>query len=197
MSFILDALKKAEHDRLRARVPSIATVHEGPQRRRPLWPWLLTGAVLLNAAAGLAVFRLARPPIARVGRGTTAVVASPPPVGTQGLPAAPPVAPAMPPPVSRETTPQAPASVPDPPARTARLERSAPAPEPGPRARRPVSEMKLEVLVYSENTAERAVYIDGQRYVEGDHIAGGFTIAEIVRDRVILRGNGQRFVLKQ
>jgi general secretion pathway protein B len=193
VSFILDALRKAEHDRLRAHVPTIATVHGEPGRRRPLWPWLLSGVLLLNAAVGIAVFRAAR-----VDRGPNAVVASPPPVAPKALPAAPPAPLAAPSPgSSRETAHRAPATPSGPSSGNARLERSAPSPEPGARPGRKVSEMKLEVLVYSENVAERAVYIDGQRYVEGDRIAGGLTVAEIVRDRVVLRGNGQRFVLKQ
>src|SRR5262245_58710615 len=52
MSYILDALKKAEQVRQRAtRVPTLATVHRAPAAstpRRPLWPWIAGGLLLIN-----------------------------------------------------------------------------------------------------------------------------------------------------
>ena len=53
MSYILDALKKAERDRRPATVPTLETVHQpapaGPAR--PLWPWVAAVVVLVNAGA--------------------------------------------------------------------------------------------------------------------------------------------------
>jgi general secretion pathway protein B len=198
VSFILDALKKAEHDRLPARVPTIATVHGAPERRRPMWPWILSGVLLLNAVLGVAVLRHVRQPSARVDHETHAVGASPPPVAPTALPAstpAPTAAPATAP--SREAFHRAPAPLPGASPPDARLERPAPPPETGARSRRNASDMKLEMIVYSENAAERVVYIDGHRYVKGDRVAGGLTVTEIVHDGVVLSGNGQRVVLKQ
>src|SRR5262245_15947007 len=52
MSYILDALKKAEQKRqLTARIPTLGTVHRAPEapRSRPWpWAWMLTAAVLVN-----------------------------------------------------------------------------------------------------------------------------------------------------
>ncbi len=51
MSYILEALKKAEQQRGLGRVPGLDSVHEqarGGARRR--WLWALTGVVILNAA---------------------------------------------------------------------------------------------------------------------------------------------------
>jgi len=59
-----------------------------------------------------------------------------------------------------------------------------------------VPALKLEVVVYSENPAERAVYINGHRYVEGQSVAGRLVVEKIVRDGVILSGGGQRFRLR-
>ncbi len=56
--------------------------------------------------------------------------------------------------------------------------------------------MKLEVVVYSENPLERAVYINGRRYVEGQSVDGRLVVEKIVRDGVVLRGGGQRFLLR-
>ena len=53
MSFILDALKKLEQKRQRGSVPDLMTVHiPVPQemKKRPVWPYLILGALVLNAA---------------------------------------------------------------------------------------------------------------------------------------------------
>jgi hypothetical protein len=53
MSFILDALKKLEQKRQRGSVPDLMTVHiPVPQemKKRPIWPYLIIGALILNAA---------------------------------------------------------------------------------------------------------------------------------------------------
>jgi general secretion pathway protein B len=51
VSYILDALRKAEHDRQVPRVPSLATAHGGVELlRRPHWAWAIAaGAVALSA----------------------------------------------------------------------------------------------------------------------------------------------------
>ena len=56
MSYILEALKKAEQQRGLGRVPGLDSVHEqarGGARRR--WLWTLTGVLVLNAAVLLVV----------------------------------------------------------------------------------------------------------------------------------------------
>ena len=51
MSYILDALKKAERERQFAKIPTVNTVHRiGWNRRRPIWLWIAGAAVLANAA---------------------------------------------------------------------------------------------------------------------------------------------------
>jgi len=52
MSFILDALKKLEQKRREGSVPDLLTTHTGGSERpqkRPIWPYLLVAALLLNA----------------------------------------------------------------------------------------------------------------------------------------------------
>ena len=58
MSYILDALKKAEQQREFGQVPGIDSLHEQPGQRPPRrWPWVLVAALLLNAlvVAGLSL----------------------------------------------------------------------------------------------------------------------------------------------
>lgn len=57
MSYILEALKKAEQQRGLGRVPGLGSVHEqarGGARRR--WLWGITGLLILNAAVLLVMF---------------------------------------------------------------------------------------------------------------------------------------------
>lgn len=59
MSYILDALKKAERDRPAATVPTLETVHQppaGPPARRQ-WPWIGAVVVLVNAALLIWIMR--------------------------------------------------------------------------------------------------------------------------------------------
>ena len=51
MSYILDALKKAERERHLAKIPTVNTVHRiSWDRRRPIWLWIAGAAVLANVA---------------------------------------------------------------------------------------------------------------------------------------------------
>lgn len=50
MSFILEALKKAEQERNLGRAPDLQMVHPSAESSpRRLWPWLLSGTLLINA----------------------------------------------------------------------------------------------------------------------------------------------------
>jgi hypothetical protein len=56
MSFILEALKRADRERTRGRAPDVTTAyHEAAAPRRRLWPWLVLGGALLVNALILAV----------------------------------------------------------------------------------------------------------------------------------------------
>src|SRR5215475_11310365 len=80
MSYILDALKKAERERQFAKIPTVNTVHRSSwDRRRPIWLWIAGAAVLANAAV---LIWLLRPEPARE-KGT-------PPVPVASAPMTPP-----------------------------------------------------------------------------------------------------------
>jgi len=106
MSYILDALKKAEQERLLAKVPSLATVHRPPTARgRRLWPWIAGVVIVVNAGVLIWLLRpvtVIRPESpaesSQASPGTSAQPAPVPPLDpvTRGSPAAMPPAPAAP-----------------------------------------------------------------------------------------------------
>ena len=84
MSFILDALKKAEAERQRQTGPTLLEVRvTAPRRRFPLWT-LIIGALLVVNILLLAVFAWRRP--------TSTGAASSPPVASAVAPAPSPAA---------------------------------------------------------------------------------------------------------
>ncbi len=224
MSYILDALKRVERERYLARVPTLATVHASkPDRRRRVWPWVVVGALLANAAVLIVLFRFPQPGVtSRAKESSPRSAASPPPVVQAPAESK---SPAGGPAEERATARSAVAAVAPGPTdqkspsgdssgtrtggvgsrdqpvstegsavpATPPLSRTAGPPETSATGK---SSMKLEVVVYSENPLERAVYINGRRYVEGQSVDGRLVVEKIVRDGVVLRGGGQRFLLR-
>jgi general secretion pathway protein B len=93
MSYILDALKKAERDRPAATVPTIETVHQAPPAApaRPLWPWVAAVVVLVNAGALIWLMRTGpmRSTGIPAGSPVTPVASAPATVTEQAVPARP------------------------------------------------------------------------------------------------------------
>jgi general secretion pathway protein B len=56
-------------------------------------------------------------------------------------------------------------------------------------------ELTVDLHIYSEDPAKRAVFINGRRYVQGDHIAEGPVVEQITRDGALLSYRGRRFLL--
>lgn len=168
MSYILDALKRAERDRHLTHVPTLATIHASAHPTRLRWLWVGGGGVLLvNAIVVMLLFR-------------AAPVAGPPSTPSLAPPAAaPPTAD-----VQKSAPPPAPESRPT-------------APRPAPVAPQPpLAALKLEMVVNADDPAERAVYISGRRYVTGQSLEGGAMIEGIAPDAVVLRWAGQRYLLR-
>jgi general secretion pathway protein B len=64
MSYILDALKKAERQRHLTAVPTVATMHRPPVvTRRASWPWIAVAAVLLANATVLLLWVIRPTPV--------------------------------------------------------------------------------------------------------------------------------------
>ena len=168
MSYILDALKRAERDRHRTHVPTLATIHASAHPTPPRWLWVGGGVLLVNAIVLVLLLRA----------GPVAGPSSPTPL-------APPVA--APPTTNVQQSAQ-------PPATESSL---APAPRSAPPApQTPLAALKLEMVVNADDPAERAVYISGRRYVTGQSLERGATIESIAPDAVVLRWAGQRYLLR-
>jgi type II secretory pathway component PulC len=60
-----------------------------------------------------------------------------------------------------------------------------------------VAKLKLQMVVYSDVPAERLVFINNQKYVEGSSIDGTLRVESINPDSAVLSHQGQRFVIRQ
>jgi hypothetical protein len=145
MSYILDALRKAEQKRqLTAKVPTLATIHRQPVAVRPpirlrLWPWVAGAVIVVNA--GIVTWLLlpagtrSTASLDRPGSFSTPGTAAP---SAPGAATSPPPAPGAAPPTANAPTPSAPVAPPRAPATPDRPPVAAP-PAPA-AARRPAAE---------------------------------------------------------
>ena len=213
MSYILDALKKAERERGLARVPDLGSVHTEPRApRRGRWA---VGAVALALLALLlwAFYPGADrdlPPGAEApgGKPVAALpVAVEAPAGD--LPAAargeepalrratPPAA-ALPSPASRQADSPAPAPGPplaqNPPAPASAATSAATVPDVP--LRDAMAGMTLSVHMYSERPEDRMVFINGRRYLEGELVERRYLLESITPEGAVLRLGGERETLR-
>lgn len=59
-----------------------------------------------------------------------------------------------------------------------------------------IPRLSLDVLVYSERDAERMVFINGRKYVEGQQVEGGFLLERITQEGAVLVDQSRRLVLR-
>ena len=59
-----------------------------------------------------------------------------------------------------------------------------------------LARLTLDVLVYSDVPAERLVFINGRKYVEGQAVDGDAVLEQITPDGAVLRHGDQRVVLR-
>ncbi len=62
--------------------------------------------------------------------------------------------------------------------------------------REAIDKMAISVLMYSESKAERRVYINGRKYVEGDYVDGHYLVESITLEGVVLSYEGERATLR-
>ena len=230
MSFILDALRKSEHERQRQAGPGIADIPVA--RAAPRVPVaLIAVAALLAVNLGVLLYFMLRDETPEVLREAPVTVAPVAPAASQPQPA--PVAAIVPPapaiaapehrevrPLTREAAPELPEedapAQPDP-------SLLPPAPglvPPAPSLPRPtlagsraggesvprldtlpaqatagLPALNLDLHIYATDPGQRAAFINGRRYREGDTMPEGVEVSSITPDGAVLSYRGQRFLL--
>lgn len=208
MSYILDALRRAEAERERER-GAVPGLHSQPapvlpptplRRTAGAGPWLVAGggALLLLGAAGW--WLLGR------GEGAAPTPAPPPPVAAPVVQAPPPPPPAPPvPPPPAPVVIVVPTPVPAPAPAPAPVAPPAPAPAPAaaPRVvpfeqlpeaqRRQLPVLQFGGAIYSENAASRMLIVGGQLLHEGDSVAPGIVLEQIRQHSAVLRRGELRY----
>lgn len=210
MSFILDALKKAESERSRGAGPVLMDVRiAAPRRRLPAWAWVLGGVLLANLV--VLAWLLLRAPAAPPAAVTPAPAAATPapastPAAAPAVPAPPANAtpvPAAPPPVagvSGDVTPPAVTPAPAP--------ASAPPPPPPPAsdAGLPTAQdlvaagvalppLQLSLHAFDAVPANRYVLLNGVRLGEGEYTPDGIKVERITARGAVIDASGRRFLL--
>jgi general secretion pathway protein B len=211
MSFILDALKKAEAERNRRIAPVLMDARVAPPKRGlPAWGWLLGAVLVANLAVlgwllarGPAVPATASPPGEAAGL-SAMPVQGPPATGTAAAgtltsaaaPAAIAAAPSQATPVA---TPASTTSHPTSPAVRARADAdsdlSLPALHELRTAGITLPELVLNLHVYDPAPAYRWVMLNGIRLREGEYTPNGVKVERITPSGVVLEAAGRRFRL--
>ncbi len=219
MSFILDALRKSEIERQRQSGPIIAEFPVArDDRRLPIALVAIAALLALNAAVVLYfVLRDARAPEAAplATAAPPATGNTPPAVATPASPTA--SAPqsglgaaAMPDetPLDEPTElygepatlpPDAPdpTLLPDAPVSRPGVTYSEALPDDAPaiEAATGLPQLTIDLHIYADNPAKRAVFINGRRYTQGARLAEGPVVEEITREGAVLSYHGRRFLL--
>ena len=221
MSYILDALKKADQERSLGEVPDLEAAHWGERRRKRAYRWVWVVAALLLVNGILLYLLLGRNDslISDAGVTPESVDTMPvtplPRVEKTVEPAlrdkmrprepvyVPPVAPARRPPPRVVQLPSAPppAAVVEPPSAYT----SAAPPQPAATSDVPewndlslefrsgLSMPPVDVHVYSEEPGRRFILMDLQKYREGETLGNGAVLEEILPDSIQLYYQGSRF----
>jgi general secretion pathway protein B len=194
MSFILDALRKSEHERERSAVPGLAaSTIVRRESRLPLVLGIVATLLIVNVAILLVVLARGRTP-APVAVAPAAI--APRAAAKRFAPPAP-VRPLDAEPASAEDVP-----VPEPPpvrtthavsaagANTAAASELAAAPLGAPA-------LSVDLHVYGPDPAGRFVVINGHRYREGDTLSEGPLLEAITPEGAVLNYRGSRFLLRR
>jgi general secretion pathway protein B len=214
MSYILDALRKADADRERGAVPGLHTQTAAAggddatssARNGPAWALVIGSALLVALAAGWFFGRdgdAARP--------VAAVQAAPPiaPPVVIAPPAVTPPAPVVtpPPPAARAVPVPAPRPTPAPTPRVAAVAKPPAAPasaevrihslsELPDNIRRELPPITVGGSIYSDTAANRFLIINGQVFHEGDKLAPELWLEQIRLKAAVLRYKDYRYMIR-
>lgn len=223
MSYILEALRKAEQERQIGQAPRLQAIAATERQRRRIWPTLVVIGLLVNAGVMALVFLQPWRELLPAPEVAAPMAPAPPPAPEAAVatvmpsPIAPPPAlvaeprialaesvPLKPAAVPRKTTPKPqPVAVPAP-VETPRVALAdAPlTPEAPPplqalpdEVRRALPALNLDIHVYSDEPDKRFVLINSKRYQSGDQLREGPLLEAITPDGAVLRFRDQRFVL--
>lgn len=199
MSFILDALKKAESERSRKSGPVLMDVRiAAPRRRLPTWAWVLGGVLLANLAVlAWLLLRVPQQEVTATVAATPVAVPAPPAAAAAAAPA--PVTAPAPAPLVETAVTTAPLAAP--------LTATAMQPEPAaeidslPTAQDLLASgatlppLQLNLHVYDPTPANRYVLLNSVRLREGEFTPDGIKVERITPRGVILDSRGRRFLL--
>jgi general secretion pathway protein B len=214
VSFILDALRKSEHERQQSAVPGLSQVPLAtPQPQLPRWAVVVMGVlaavVLVVTAAWWQSTRGASELDARSPTVERRIeLPTPPPSGSpQAAPSRAAPADALAP--SREpsleaaaggaTAPAATSPAPTAPARLDLPADAAALPSAAMLAAEgvPLPSLRLELHAFSAEPRDRFVFINGRKYVEGERLVEGPQVVSIAPTGAVLAHAGRRFLLVQ
>jgi len=215
MSYILDALRRADAERQQGGVPGLHTP-ASPQPAAPMAPkpWLLWGgaALLLLGLGAVLAWWWARPaPVVVAVVAAPATVVNPAANPTASPSAAPAAAPAavpapLPLPIVVSAAPAAPTPTPPPaavPATVAATVQASSVPakaialqQLAPEQRRELPPLVVGGSVWSDNPGSRFVILDGQVVHEGDSVAPGLLLERIQPKAVLLRWRDMRLEIR-
>lgn len=214
MSYILDALRRADAERERGAVPGLHSQPATPAPAAPSpvprrGPWIVAAAVLAVVALGGAVWWSAQRPaapavvVAQAPAPATARVDTPPPpaAASAGVEAVPRVGPpriVTPPAVTAEAPARRPAAAmptpaPATPATAAVAERVIPIDQLPAEQRRSLPQLSIGGAIYSDQPAARMLLVGGQLLHEGDTAAPGVTLERIGPRSAVLRWRELRY----
>jgi general secretion pathway protein B len=213
MSFILDAVRKSEHERQRSAVPGLAHVPAATANPEvPRWVLPVIGVL----AATVLVLGGAWWQSTRGSAGATAAAAAstrtvelPQPTPQTGAAVAPRAAPPRVP-LAEATQPSttslsaATRTTLEAAAAPARADEPAPAAASGPTLPSAAAlaaegvtlpPLRLDLLAYSERRGDRFVFVNGRKYVEGERLPEGLVLEAVEPRGAVLSHLGRRFLL--
>ncbi len=212
MSFILDALKKSEAERLRRDTPGFADVPDKPQEKSAThWIWIVVALIVVNVS--VLAFMFLKPD--RVEETAATAPSAEPAIE---MPPVEPPAPAPLPEIIERASParRTAAIAPDPVTRAVidiATQEAEPAP-PVPRFSSPqvseshptfndlrargvlqIPDLHLDIHVYSSEPEDRFVFVNMSKYKEQATLDEGPVVTEITPDGVVLEYRGTSFLL--
>ena len=216
MSYILDALKKAEQERGSPQLQAVAGGRADRTAYRYRW-WPIAGAFLLLAAAMICFVLFYPKPGGQLPVQTQGIAAKQP-EAAPAMTSAPAIVPSEPkrePAAAANPYPNTQGNLIENRNRTGepQLVQTAPKqnepaaqraivpPGPSPVVTAPVSlreamqNMKITVLMYSEVSSERVIFINGKKYSEGEYVEGRYLLEKITTAGAELSYMGERALL--